>query len=151
MTGQTSCGLTRLGAASDPRGCVPSSVETLAEGIDGTADEGIADRNAHHPVRPLHAVALSQIQIVPENDRADRVLFKIEREAERPVGKGQHLLGHAAGEAVDLGDTVADLDDRAFFHHRELGPPLSELLLEKRDDLFSLDLHGCTHVQSPAP
>ena len=31
MTGQTSCGLTRFGAASDRRGCVPSSVETLAE------------------------------------------------------------------------------------------------------------------------
>ena len=31
MTGPTSCGLTRFGAASDRRGCVPSSVETLAE------------------------------------------------------------------------------------------------------------------------
>jgi len=31
MTGRTSCGLARFGAASDRRGCVPSSVETLAD------------------------------------------------------------------------------------------------------------------------
>ena len=31
MTGRTLCGLARFGAASDRRGCVPSSVKTLAE------------------------------------------------------------------------------------------------------------------------
>jgi hypothetical protein len=54
----------------------------------------------------------------------------------------EQLAGHGVGEAVDLGDAVADLDDSTDVEHVELGGVLLDLLLDDGGDLFGPDLHG---------
>ena len=72
------------------------------------------------------------LEVVAEDDRADRVLFEVEDLAHRAVLELQQLAGHRVAQAVDAGDAVADLDDGA-----DLADP--DLLLEARD----LAASGC--------
>ena len=51
--------------------------------------------------------------VVAEDDRADRLLLEVEGHAHHPAGELEQLGRQGAVEAVDLGDAVADLDDRA--------------------------------------
>ena len=50
---------------------------------------------------------------VAEDDRADRLLLEVQGHAHHPAGELEHLGREGAVEPVDLGDAVADLDDRA--------------------------------------
>jgi hypothetical protein len=64
-----------------------------------------------------HLVAFGDLEVVAEDDDADGVLFEVERLAvDRPPLRGggelDHLAGHDAGQPVDAGDAVADLDTR---------------------------------------
>ena len=49
---------------------------------------------------------------VAEDDRADRLLLEVEGHAHDPARELEQLGRQGVGEAVDLGDAVADLDDR---------------------------------------
>ena len=50
---------------------------------------------------------------------------RFKRQAANVVRKLEQLAGHDLFEAVNLGDAVADLDDRADFHHRHAGSKFS--------------------------
>ena len=58
-------------------------------------------------------VAFFDLLKIAEEHASDLVFFKVQREPANAVRKLQQLAGHDLFEAVDLGDTVADLDDRA--------------------------------------
>ncbi len=60
-------------------------------------------------------VAFGDLQVVAEDDHADRVLFEVEGQADDAVGELDHFAGHDAGQAVDAGDAVADLEHAADF------------------------------------
>ncbi len=65
------------------------------------------------PVR-ADLVALGDLEVVAEDDDADRVLFEVEGQAAHAgAGELDHLAGHDAGQAVDAGDAVADLEHPA--------------------------------------
>jgi hypothetical protein len=44
---------------------------------------------------------------------ADMIGIEVQRDAVESPGELQHFSGHGSVEPVDLGNTVADLDDRA--------------------------------------
>ena len=41
------------------------------------------------------------------------MLVEVERDTEHTAGELQQLLGHHRGQALDVGDTVSGIDDRA--------------------------------------
>ena len=72
-----------------------------------------ADRHLDDPAGGPDLVAFLDRGGVAEDDRADRLLLEVEGHAHHPVGELEQLGRERGVEAVDLGDAVADLDDRA--------------------------------------
>ena len=91
----------------------PLAVERVAERIEHAADHRVTHRYGEQPAGALHLVPLSDLQVVAENDHADRVLFEIERQADDPAGELDHFACHHAREAPDAGDAVAHLKHAA--------------------------------------
>jgi antitoxin (DNA-binding transcriptional repressor) of toxin-antitoxin stability system len=61
----------------------------------------------------LDRVALGDVLVVAEHDRADRVLLEVQRQAEAAARELDHLAVLDVGQAVDAHDAVGDGDDRA--------------------------------------
>jgi hypothetical protein len=51
--------------------------------------------------------------VLPEHDRADRVLLQVQRQAEAAAREFQHFAVLRVGEAVDAHDAVGHRHDRA--------------------------------------
>src|SRR5690606_31405079 len=88
----------------------------LAERVDDAPEVSGADRDVQDPPGPPDRVALVERGPVTHDDRADIVLFEVQRERrDRLSGLGggdlQHLARHGPGEPVDAGDPVLDLED----------------------------------------
>ena len=81
------------------------------------------------PAGAADFVAFGDVQVVAEDDDADRVLFQVERQADRAVGELDHLAGHDAGQAVDAGDAVADFQHAADFADVDLRREVLDFLL----------------------
>ena len=81
-----------------------STTRPMSAGADGHLD----DRAGR-----LDGVAFLDARVVAEDDRADRLLLEVEREALDPVGELEQLGRERVLQPVDAGDAVADLDDRA--------------------------------------
>src|SRR5438552_15983260 len=76
-------------------------------------DECLADRRLDDPACRADLAAFDDAGVVPEDDRAHRVLLEVEGEAEDIAPEVEELGGHAVGKAVDAGDAVSDLDHGA--------------------------------------
>ena len=112
------------------------AVERVAERIDDPADHGRRRPAPAAAAGAAHLVALGDVQVVAEDDDADRVLFEVERQAaDAGARELDHLAGHDAGQAVDAGDAVADLQHPADLAGLELRPVLLDLRRQDRNDL----------------
>ena len=80
-------------------------------------------------------------RIVPEDDDTDAVLFQVERQSVHAVGERDHLAGHDVREAVDVGDTIADVQHRAHFADIQLTLVLLDLFLNDRSNFISIESH----------
>ena len=88
-------------------------VERPPERVDDAAEQRLADRHLDDAAGRLDRVAFLDRVVVAEDDRADRLLLEVEGHAHDAARELEQLRGERALEAVDLGDAVADLDDRA--------------------------------------
>src|SRR5439155_12921438 len=86
-----------------------AAVERLAQRVDHAPDHRAADGRLEQPAGGLNRVALLDLQVVAEDDGADRLLLQVEHLAHRAVLELQQLAGHRVAQAVDPGDAVADL------------------------------------------
>ena len=114
----------------------PLAVERDAERVDDAADQLVADGDAHDLAGALHGLALGDLLPVAEQRDADVVLLEVERDAGDAVLELEHLQRHAALQAVDAGDAVADLEDGADLCQVGLDVERLDALLEDRRDLF---------------
>src|SRR5579872_6204906 len=55
-------------------------------------------------------VAFGDLQVIAQDDHADRILFEIEDLPAHAAGKFNHFAGHGPGQAVDARDAVADFE-----------------------------------------
>jgi hypothetical protein len=72
----------------------------------------VADRDLDDPTGRLDRVALLDLGRLAEQDGADRLLLEVEGHAHDAVRELEQLARECVVEAVDLGDPVAELDDR---------------------------------------
>ena len=89
------------------------AVERLAERVHHAADQRVADRHLDDATGRLDLVALLERGVVAQDQGADRLLLEVEGHPHDPVAEVEELLRKGAGEAVDLRDAVAHLDDGA--------------------------------------
>ena len=106
-----------------------SELETVASRFDGDLlvltpwrpfgpelelDVALERRVVHTVGRLEDLVALLDLLVVAEDDDADGVLFKVERQPlDVGAGEVEHLARHGRGQAVDAGDAVAHLQHPA--------------------------------------
>ena len=100
--------LDRAGRRRDDRALV---VERATERVDDAAEQRRADRDLDDAAGRLDRVAFLDRVGVAEDDRADRLLLEVEGHAHHPARELEQLGRQRAGQPVDLGDAVADLDD----------------------------------------
>ena len=105
----------------------PAFVDRITQSVDHAADHRVADR--HLMMRPVRFtfVAFFDLLKIAKEHRADFVFFEVEGEAANVVRKLEQLAGHDFFQTVDLGDTVADLDDGADFRHGHAGLEILDL------------------------
>ena len=90
------------------------AVDRLAEGVDHAADQRVADRHRGDPAGGADLVALFDLGVLTDDEDADGVLFQVEGQADGVRSwELDQLTGHDLAQAVDVGDAVADADDRA--------------------------------------
>ena len=116
------------------------AVQRLPERIHHASDHRIAHRHGHNFVRALHRVAFADLRVVAEQHRADLIFFQVQRDAEYAVREFQHFAGHAAVQAVNARDAVADGNHRADFLHRDRLLIVLDLLAQYLCDLVRLDI-----------
>ncbi len=102
-----------LDGAGRRRGDGTLVVDGPAERVHDAADERGADGHLDHGARRLDGVALLDLRVVAQDDRADGLLLEVEGHALDAAGELEELRGQRALQAVDAGDAVADLDDGA--------------------------------------
>ena len=88
------------------------AVHRLAERVDDAAKQGFANRHFENTAGGLYRVAFRNVLVVTEDNRADRVVLEVQREAERVAGEFEHLAVAGIGEAVNTRNTVRYGNDR---------------------------------------
>src|SRR5690606_2830417 len=105
-------GLELEGAAA--RGLdLAEAVDRLAQRVDDAAEVAVTDGDREDLARATDLLALLDPRELTEDDDADLPDVEVEREAERAVLELQQLVGHAAGQALDLRDAVGGEGDPA--------------------------------------
>ncbi len=90
------------------------AVQRLAERVDDPTEQLRTDRHFQDATGALDRVALSDVFVVTQNHRTDRVALQVQRQPVGVAGKLQHFVGHDVGQTVNTDDAVGDADDRAF-------------------------------------
>jgi hypothetical protein len=123
-----------------------AAVDRTTERIDHAAKQGLTDRDLEESAGRADGVAFAHLVALAEQHRTDGLRLQVHDLAgDRAVLplEGEELAGHALGQAVNAGDTVADLDHLADVRDFELARELLDLPLDDGSDLVGLDLHGC--------
>ncbi len=118
------------------------AVQRPPQGVDHPADELLAAGDAEELPGAAHLVALLDVQVLAEDDHADRALLQVEDLSELAVLELELLAGHGVAEPVDAGDAVAHLEHPPHLGQVDLGPVVLDLLGDHRRDLVHFELHS---------
>ena len=119
------------------------AVDRLAERVDDAADQLGPDRHRGDAARAADLVAFLDLGVRADDHDADGLFLEVEGDAHHALlGELDQLERADVAQAVDAGDAVADLDDRADFARLDGGREVLDLLDEDGVDLFS----GCGHM-----
>ena len=118
-------------------------IERTAERIHHASEQGGPDRDLDHASGRLDRVAFLDRGGVAEDDRADRLLLEVEGHAHQPVGELEQLRRQRAGQPVDLGDPVADLDDGPDTSGLDARIEVVDRGLDDAGDLVGTNGHRC--------
>src|SRR5581483_4633935 len=122
----------------------PLPVERVAERVDDTAEQPVADRHRHHLPGAADRLALLDVLPFAEERGTDVVLLEVERDADDAVLELEPLERYAVLEPVHARDAVTDLEHGADLGEVGLHVVLLDPLLEDRGDLFGAQLHAGT-------
>ena len=92
------------------------AVYGLSERIDHAAGEFRPNWDRHNASGTLNLIPFLNVLVRAHDDRADGVLFEVERQAIDTVGELQDLAAHHAGEAEDTRDAVSGFNYGAYVH-----------------------------------
>src|SRR5690606_10445731 len=87
------------------------AVERVAQRVDHAAEERVAHRHREHLTGAADGLALLDALEVTEDDDTDLAHVEVERDTARAVLELQQLVRHRRGQAGDMGDAVAAVDD----------------------------------------
>ena len=106
----------------------PFAVDRLAQRIDDSSQQRLADRNRCDTAGAADFVAFFNAFVGAHDDDADVVLFQIQRDPLQAVGKFHEFRGADAAQSVNARQVRPDLDDRADFVFLHAGRKRGDLL-----------------------
>ena len=106
------------------------AVERVAQRIDDSADERIADGNRQQRTGRADLVPFGDLQVVAEDDDADGVLFQVEDLPANAAGELDHFAGHGRRQAIAPSDAVAHFEYATDFGRFNLAAKVLNLLLD---------------------
>ncbi len=116
------------------------AVERDAERVDDPTQQPVAHGDREDAPGRLDGVALLDVGGIAEDGGADGAFVEVQRQPQQAAGKFEQLVHRHAGETLDPGDAVADLDGVPDLLRAQLGLEIREVLLEDRRDLAGVDL-----------
>ena len=90
------------------------AVDRLAQCVHHAAAQLGADGHFQNAAGALDRVAFGDVFVFAQNNGADGVALKVQRQAESIAGEFQHFALHHIGQAVHANDTVGHADHRSF-------------------------------------
>ena len=111
------------------RSATPGAVERNAQRVDHAADDFVSDGHPQQLAGAADRVAFGNLEVVAQDDYADRRLFEVEHLSAHAVFKLDHLAGHCTGQAVHAGNAVAHLDHATDLDHLQVRAVLLDLTL----------------------
>jgi hypothetical protein len=119
----------------------PLAVDRLAQRIHDATNQFRTHRHLEDAARRLDGVALGDVLVAAEHDRADGIALEIQREAERIAGELEHLALHRLGQPVDAADAVGHGDHRALRADLGGGVEVLDAGPDELADLGRIELH----------
>ncbi|KAF5049840.1 hypothetical protein DSECCO2_435730 [anaerobic digester metagenome] len=120
----------------------PETVDGIAQGVDDTAHDRVADGNLEDPARTLDDVAFLDVFGLAEKSDAHGVFFKVQNHAHDVTGELEEFHGHRVFAAVNAGDTVTHRQDHASLAHLDLFLVILDLAFDDLANFFCFDLHS---------
>ena len=80
----------------------------MTERVDDAAKQTFANRHLEELASGADFLPFLDAGVIAENNGADLGLFKVQRQAGDAVAEVEHFVKHGVGQALDLGDAVAD-------------------------------------------
>src|SRR5204863_6022123 len=118
-----------------------TAVERIAERVDDSAEQRLANRNRGDAPGTAHGLALLDVLPLAEERGADVVLLEVEGEADDAVLELEHLQRNRVLEPVGTRDAVTDLQHGADFGEIGLDVVVLDPVLQDRGDLFGAKFH----------
>jgi hypothetical protein len=116
-------------------------IDRFAQRVNHAADELHADRHLDDAAGRLDRVAFLDLGVIAQNHRADCLFLEVQRHAHDATREFEQLGRQGAFQAVDLGDAVADLHDRADRARLDAGVELVDRRLDDGRDVVGTDGH----------
>ncbi len=110
-------------------------VQGAAQRVDDTAQQAGPDRHLYHATGGLDDVTLLDVGWVAKDDGADGLLLQVQGHPHDATRELEQFGGEGSGEAVDLGDAVADFDHRADAARFRARVETLDRVLDDADDL----------------
>src|SRR6185369_11578557 len=120
----------------------PLAVDRIAERIDDSAEQSLADRHVDDRSRALDARAFGNVRVRPEDHDADIVGLEVEGHALGAVVELDHFAGLDVVEPVDAGDAVSDREHGPDFGDFCVSREIRDLVADDAGDFSSADVHG---------
>ncbi len=138
-------GRLQLQRAAALAGDLALAVDRVAQRVDDPAQVAVADRHGEDLAGAPDVLALFDLGGVTQDDHADVADVEVQGDAQRAALELEQLVGHRARQALDAGDAVAGLGDRADLLAGGLGRVGRNVALDRATDLVCGDRQLC-HV-----
>ena len=122
----------------------PLAVDGIAERVDDTAEQALADWCVNDGAGALDRVAFLDVAVGAEDHDADIVGFEIERHAPNAARKLDRFARLDVVQAVDAGDAVTHRQHLPDFRDLRLFAEILDLILQDRGDFCGPDVHQPT-------
>ena len=117
------------------------AVDGASERVHDAADHRLADRHLHNAPRALYGVAFLDEGFAAEKHSADALLFEVQNQSVHLIAKVEQLARHRLVQAVDVGDTVADLKNGADVVDVQVDVVVLDSFLNYGSNLFRIHFH----------
>ena len=117
------------------------AINRTAQGIYYTANHGLTYRNLHNSSSSLYLSTFLNLGFATKNNGTYVVLLQVQNQTIYIITEIQQLPSHGLVQAMNMGNTVTDFDNRANFINIQINSIIFNLILDNGCYFFRIHLH----------